>query len=64
MDATPYYSEVVMNNETRLHRAEVYELPDRELVLAGPWCKTPQKAREAASQAVRKILYAIQGVTP
>jgi len=64
MDANIYVSEMVQDADTGLYRAEVYELPDRERILAGPARKSVLAARAAASNHLRMMLNAVQGVTP
>jgi len=57
-----FHCEVAKNADTGKHRAEIYELPDRELVATGPWAATPAAARTAAVKARRKMLRAAEGV--
>jgi hypothetical protein len=64
MVANQYVCEVVMNPDTQKHRAEIYELPERELMVAGPWQDSVKQARKAAVIILRALLYAAEGVQP
>jgi len=64
MDGNVYVSETVQDPDTGLYRAEIYELPDRERILAGPARKSVRAARTAASNHLRMMLNAVQGVCP
>jgi hypothetical protein len=57
-----YVSETVQDPDTRLYRAEIYELPDRERILAGPARKSVAAARTAAGNHLRMMLNAVEGV--
>jgi len=54
--------EIVENADKGTFRAEIFELPDRELIATGPWAGTPKAARTAAVTALRKMLHAAEGV--
>lgn len=57
-----FHCDVVEDEKTRRFRAEIYELPARELVAFGPWAATAALARTAAVVALREMLYAAEGV--
>ena len=54
--------EIVTNADKSQCRAEIYELPDRELVGVGPWESNAKKARLAACIRIREMLYAAEGI--
>lgn len=54
--------EIVQSQDKRQCRAEIYELPDRELVGVGPWEANAKKARLAACIRLREMLYAAEGI--
>jgi hypothetical protein len=54
--------EIVRSSDKKQFRAEIYELPDRELVGVGPWEPNMKKARMAACIRIREMLYAAEGI--
>ena len=62
MDANIYDSETVRDPDTQLYRTEVYELPGRERILAGPARKSIEAARTAASNHLRMMLNTVEGI--
>ena len=57
-----FHCEMVENPDTQKFRAEIYELPARELVASGPWAATAKGARRLAVVGLRAMLYAAEGI--
>ena len=55
--------EIVRDVDTGKMRAEIYELPGRELVGIGPWRIDGAKARQAALKRLGEILLAAINAT-